>query len=174
MLVCLYFIVFQWNRQQENISSFFNGLLFSRRRSTGSEAWRSSIASSAPPRLPRLRNNTENLPLKNITGELIDKCRLEYRLYVNCILLGNWQLKNSIDDWLVQQPQKLTVGASGCQPCTKFARFYGATSRINNCVLCCMYERIPWMCEENFLWFIGSSQNMPIEFLKISNSYVGY
>ena len=42
-----------------------------------------------------------------------------------CILLGNWQLKNSIDDWLVQQPQKLTVGASGCQPCTNFYSLWG-------------------------------------------------
>ena len=99
--------------------------LCSRKRSIESEAWRSSIANSAqhPPRPSR--NSTENLPLKNITGDLIDKCRLEYRSYVNCILLGNWQLKNSIDDWLVQQPQKLTVGASGCQPCTNFYSLWG-------------------------------------------------
>merc|ERR1711899_368150 len=46
------------------------GCLPSRRRSTESEAWRSSIASSAPHHHLPLKNNTENLLLKNTTGNL--------------------------------------------------------------------------------------------------------
>ena len=51
---------------------------------------------------------------------------------VNCIIVGNWQLKNSIDDWPVQLPPKLTVGASGCLPSTEFFihNFFGGTASL--------------------------------------------
>ena len=95
-------------------------------------------------------------------------------MYINCILIGNWQLKNSIDDWLVRPPRKLTVGASGCQLCTKFIHFMGL--HLGSTILCVVLYIWKnsldawWSLLKTPLGFIGSSQTVSIEFLEVSNS----